>query len=122
MLHKLKQALPKGFFTDLLCCLCYGLFRGFSASIEVLQRLHHYGSVETIGFTQRSEVLRLQIREKQSCMADREGELLILGVECGCDEIVGRRKPQPIPGMEHGKILEVRVGVSSQEADQNAAV
>ncbi len=68
-------------------------------------------------------MLGLQLFEDEiGCVADGKGKLAVFRIQRRRDKIVGGREPQAVGRVEHRKVLEMRVGVARQQANQNALI
>lgn len=115
--------MAKPFGADFDASAQHGLFRGAAAGANVVDRLQHDALVETKRFSQGDQMLWSQSLDRQvRRVADRKRQLSVLGIERRCDEIVGRRQPQPVRRVEHRKILQVRIGVAGEKASKDPPV
>jgi len=110
---------------------CVGLFGGGGDGLlhrapsiaEIIDHFQRAGRVKAEGLAEAEKMFRLHGVDRQiGSLAKREGQGPVLGIEGGGDQIVGWSQSQPFAPMEHREVLEVAVGVASQDAGENATI
>jgi len=90
---------------------------------EFIDHFQRACRVKAVSFAEAEKMFRLHRVDRQiGRLAKRESQGPVLGIEGGGDQIVGWSQPQPFTPMEHREVLEVRVGVTGQDASENPTI